>query len=43
MTNKLQKGATITTKENEYKSAFEKLKILITTDPIEYIINTSFE
>jgi len=34
MTTKLKKGATINTKDKPYIDVFEKMKILITSDPI---------
>jgi len=34
MTMKLKKGATINTKDKLYTEAFEKMKVLITSDPI---------
>jgi len=41
MTSKLKKGAVINTKHNDYMFAFEKLKVLITSDPI--LIYPNFE
>jgi len=41
MTSKLKKGAVINTKNNDYTSAFEKIKVLITSDPI--LIYPNFE
>jgi len=34
MTMKLQNGATINIKDKSYIEAFEKMKVLITSDPI---------
>lgn len=41
MTLKLKKGAIIKTKDNDYISAFKKLKVLIMSDPI--LIYPNFE